>query len=38
MGFEPTFLPWPVALAMVVLGGLLGAAAALVSLRRLVTV
>jgi cell division transport system permease protein len=38
IGFEPTFLPWPVALGMVGLGALLGAAAALVSLRKLVTV
>jgi cell division transport system permease protein len=38
MGFEPSFLPWPVAVAMVALGALLGAAAAFVSLRRLVTV
>ncbi len=38
VGVEPTFLPWQVALGMVVLGGMLGAAAALASLRRLVAV
>lgn len=38
MGFEPTFLPWPVALGMIGLGAGLGAMAALVSLRNLVTV
>jgi cell division transport system permease protein len=38
VGFEPTFLPWSVALSMVALGGALGAAAAWVSLRRLVMV
>jgi cell division transport system permease protein len=38
VGVEPTFLPWPVAVGMVALGGMLGAAAALASLRRLVAV
>lgn len=38
VGFEPMFLPWPVALGMVALGAALGAAAALVSLRKLVAV
>jgi cell division transport system permease protein len=38
VGFEPSFLPWPVILAMVVLGAVLGAAASWVSLRRLVAV
>lgn len=38
LGIQPTFLPWQVALAMVALGALLGAAAALASLRKLVTV
>lgn len=38
VGVEPTFLPWHVALGMVGLGALLGAAAALVSLRKMVAV
>jgi cell division transport system permease protein len=38
VGVEPSFLPWPVAGALVLTGALLGAAAALVSLRKLVTV
>jgi cell division transport system permease protein len=38
VGVEPTFLPWPVALGMVAIGMLLGAIAALLGLRRLVTV
>jgi cell division transport system permease protein len=38
VGIEPTFLPWPVALAMVALGAALGAVASWLSLRRLVTV
>lgn len=38
LGVDPTFLPWYVALGMVVLGALLGATAALASLRKLVTV
>jgi cell division transport system permease protein len=38
IGVEPTFLPWPVVMGMIALGGALGAAAALVSLRRLVAV
>jgi cell division transport system permease protein len=38
VGVDPTFLPWPVALGLVALGAVLGAAAALASLRKLVTV
>lgn len=38
LGVTPSFLPWPVALGMVALGAGLGAATALVSLRRLVSV
>jgi cell division transport system permease protein len=38
VGVQPVFLPWQAAGGMVLLGALLGAAAALVSLRRLVTV
>jgi cell division transport system permease protein len=38
VGVEPTFLPIPVAVGMVVLGGMLGAVAALASLRKLVAV
>jgi cell division transport system permease protein len=38
VGVEPTFLPWQLAVGMVVLGGVLGAAAALASLRKLVAV
>jgi cell division transport system permease protein len=38
LGVQPTFLPWPIALGMVALGAVLGAAAALASLRKLVTV
>jgi cell division transport system permease protein len=38
VGFEPTFLPWPVVLGMVALGAGLGAMAALFSLRKLVAV
>jgi cell division transport system permease protein len=38
VGVEPTFLPWHVALGMVGLGALLGAAAALASLRKMVAV
>jgi cell division transport system permease protein len=38
IGVEPTFLPWPVAAGMVALGAVLGAAAALASLRKLVAV
>ncbi len=37
-GISPTFLPWHVALAMVALGGVLGAATAMISLRRMVRV
>jgi cell division transport system permease protein len=38
IGVEPTFLPWYVAGGMVALGALLGATAALASLRKLVAV
>jgi cell division transport system permease protein len=38
IGIEPTFLPWHVAALMIGLGAVLGAAAAAVGLRKLVTV
>lgn len=38
IGVEPSFLPWQIAGGMVVLGALLGATAALASLRKLVAV
>jgi cell division transport system permease protein len=38
IGVEPTFLPWQVAGILILLGALLGAAAAAVGLRKLVTV
>lgn len=38
VGLEPSFLPWPVAGAMILLGAVLGALAALTSLRKLVAV
>lgn len=38
LGVPPSFLPWPVALGMIVLGAALGAATAMVSLRRMVMV
>jgi cell division transport system permease protein len=38
IGVAPTFLPWTVAAAMVLVGALLGAVAAAVGLRKLVTV
>jgi cell division transport system permease protein len=38
IGIEPTFLPWQVAGVMILVGALLGAAAAAVGLRKLVTV
>ena len=38
VGVEPSFLPWPVALALVVLGAVLGAVAAFASLRKMVAV
>jgi cell division transport system permease protein len=38
IGVEPVFLPWYVAVALVALGATLGAAAALASLRKLVSV
>jgi cell division transport system permease protein len=38
VGVEPSFLPWPVAGGLVLVGAALGAAASLASLRKLVTV
>jgi cell division transport system permease protein len=38
IGVDPSFLPWPVALAMVAAGALLGMTAAALGLRKLVTV
>jgi cell division transport system permease protein len=38
IGIEPTFLPWPVALALVATGAILGMSAAFMGLRKLVTV
>ena len=38
VGIEPSFLPWQVVLGMVGVGMLLGMVAALLGLRRLVTV
>ena len=38
IGVSPRFLPWEMALGMVALGGLLGAATAFFSLRKLATV
>lgn len=38
LGVTPTFLPWQVALGMVTLGAVLGAATAFVSLRKLASV
>lgn len=38
LGVMPSFLPWPIALAMIALGGVLGAATAFFSLRRLTAV
>jgi cell division transport system permease protein len=38
VGVDPAFLPWQVAGAMVILGAVLGAVAALASVRKLVTV
>jgi len=38
LGVAPSFLPWPIALAMVSLGALLGAATAIISLRKMVLV
>ena len=37
IGMTPSFLPWTVALSLVVAGGLLGALAALLSVRRLLS-
>ncbi|MFT3774030.1 MAG: permease-like cell division protein FtsX [Minicystis sp.] len=38
LGVSPSFIPWQMALGMVTLGGLLGAATALVSLRNMVRI
>ncbi len=38
VGIEPAFLPWYVAAGMVAIGGLLGATAAVTSLRKLIAV
>lgn len=38
LGIAPSFLPWPLALGMVALGGGLGAITALLTLRRMVAV
>ena len=38
LGVEPLFLPWTLTLALVVLGAVLGACAALFSLRKLLVV
>lgn len=38
LGVTPAFLPWPLALGMVALGAALGAATALVSLRKMVRI
>ncbi|MCK6586483.1 MAG: ABC transporter permease, partial [Polyangiaceae bacterium] len=35
LGVSPSFLPWPLALGMVALGGALGAGTALLSLRKM---
>jgi cell division transport system permease protein len=38
LGVSPSFLPWPLAIGMVALGGALGAATALLSLRKMVEI
>jgi cell division transport system permease protein len=38
LGVTPTFLPWPMALGMIALGGVLGAGTAMVSLRKMASV
>jgi cell division transport system permease protein len=38
LGVSPSFLPWPVALGMVALGGALGAITAMMTLRKMVAV
>jgi cell division transport system permease protein len=38
LGVSPSFLPWPVALGMVALGGALGTVTALLALRKMVVV
>jgi cell division transport system permease protein len=38
LGLSPTFLPWSMSFGLVALGGLLGAATALISLRRMAAI
>jgi cell division transport system permease protein len=38
LGISPAFLPWPMALGMVALGGALGAATAVLTLRKMVAI
>jgi cell division transport system permease protein len=38
LGVSPSFLPWPIALGMVTLGGALGAVTAMMTLRKMVAV
>jgi cell division transport system permease protein len=38
IGVEPTFLPWPILVAMIAVGAVLGASAAAMGLRKLVSV
>jgi cell division transport system permease protein len=38
VGIEPTFLPWQIIVGLILCGGALGAAAAMLGIRRLVTV
>jgi cell division transport system permease protein len=38
VGIEPSFLPWQVGVAMVLLGAILGGVAALASVRRLAAI
>jgi cell division transport system permease protein len=38
IGVEPSFLPWEIALGMIALGAVLGAAAAMASLRKMVSI
>jgi cell division transport system permease protein len=38
LGVSPSFLPWPIALGMVTLGGAIGAVTAMLTLRKMVAV
>jgi cell division transport system permease protein len=38
LGISPSFLPWPMALGMVALGGMLGAGTAMMSLRKMASI